>query len=64
LGIVALIEPIVIEDFTPYATGRFFLLLSGAVLWFFVRTSNKITKKEAWFLFALYVLFLIFEFFL
>ncbi len=62
LGIVALINPIIISDFSPYYTGRFFLLFGGVTLWFFVRTSNKITKKEAYILFALYILFLFFEF--
>ncbi len=62
LGIVALINPIIISDFNPYHTGRFFLLFGGATLWFFIRTSNKITKKEAWILFVIYILFLFFEF--
>ncbi len=64
LGVVAIIDPIVIDNFAPYSVGRFFLILSGVALWFFVRTSNKITRREAWVLFAIYALFLIFEFFI
>ncbi len=64
LGVVALIEPIVIYDFEPYTTGRLFLILSGAVLFLFIRTSNKITKREAVILFLIYLSFLISQFIL
>ncbi len=64
LGVVSLIEPIVIENFEPYSVGRIFLILGGVVLWFFVRTSNKITRAEATILLAIYVLFLLSEFFI
>ncbi len=61
LGIVVLINPITIIDFSPYVFSRFFLILSGIILWFFVRTSNKLTKKEAVFLFIIYFSFLFTE---
>ncbi|MEA2092423.1 MAG: sodium:calcium antiporter [Patescibacteria group bacterium] len=62
LGIVALIEPIVITDFDPYRTARFFLLISAVLFWFFIKTKNVFTRKEAVFLFTVYLSFIIFEF--
>ncbi len=62
LGIVALIEPIVVVDFSPLYVARFFLIAGGFFLLFFVRTSNKITCKEARFLLFIYLLFLFFQF--
>ena len=62
LGIVSLINPIVVVDFSSLRVAQFFLLSGGFFLLLFVRTSNKITKKEAWFLLGVYLLFLLFEF--
>lgn len=59
LGIVALIHPIEIVDFSPFAIARFFLIISAMFFFFFVRTDRKITKKEALFLFGVYILFVI-----
>jgi len=61
LGIVALIRPIEITDFSPFAVGRFFLIISAIFFLFFVRTDRRITKKEALFLLGIYVLFVIVE---
>ncbi len=61
LGIVVLISPMEIVDMTPYSFSRFFLILSGFILWFFARTSNRLTKKEAIVLFVIYFSFLITE---
>lgn len=61
LGIVALIHPIVITDFSPFAIARFFLIISAIFFLFFVRTDRKITKKEALFLLGLYILFVLVE---
>lgn len=61
LGIVSLVNPIVIENFEPYQTSRLFLILSGIILWFFVRTNNRLTKREAFVLFIIYLSFLISE---
>jgi len=57
LGIVALICPIEILDFSPFAIARFFLIISALFFLFFVRTGKKITKKEALFLLGIYILF-------
>jgi cation:H+ antiporter len=61
LGIVALICPIRITDFSPFAVGRFFLIISALFFFLFVRTGRKITKSEAVLLFLLYVAFFITE---
>jgi cation:H+ antiporter len=62
LGIVALINPIEVFDFSSLRVAQFFLISGGLFLLFFVRTNNKITKREAWFLLGVYFLFLLFEF--
>jgi len=59
LGIVALIQPIKIIDFSPIITATFFLIISALFFFFFVRTGRKITKKEAVFLLLIYILFLL-----
>ena len=61
LGIVALICPIEILDFSPFAIARFFLIISALFFLFFVRTGKKITKKEALFLLGIYITFVIVE---
>ncbi len=61
LGIVALISPIQIADFSPFAIARIFLVLAALSFLTFVRTGQKITRKEAVFLLAIYIVFLITE---
>ncbi len=61
LGIVALIHPIEIAHFTPFAIARFFLIISAMFFLFFVRTERKITTREALCLFILYVVFVLVE---
>lgn len=61
LGTVALIHPIQIPDFSPFAVARFFLLVSAVFFLIFIRTDRKITHKEALFLLALYAAFVIVE---
>ena len=61
LGIVALICPIEIVDFSPFALGRFFLVISAIFFFFCIRTEHKITKKEALFLLAIYISFVTIE---
>ncbi len=64
LGIVAVISPIEVVDFSSLRVAQFFLIAGGFFLLFFIRTSNKITRKEAWFLLGIYLMFLFFEFIL
>jgi len=58
LGTVALITPINIVDFSPFAIARIFLIISALFFLFFVRTGRKITKKEALFLLLIYIAFI------
>jgi cation:H+ antiporter len=58
LGIVALIHPIRIENFSPFAIARFFLLISAFFFLIFLRTDRKITRKEGVFLLFLYIAFI------
>lgn len=61
LGIVALLNPIEIEDFSPFAIARFFLIISALLFLVFLRTGKKITKKEAFILLGLYITFVVAE---
>ncbi len=61
LGIVVLINPIIINDFSAYSVSRIFLILAGVLLWFFVRTNNMLTRKEAIILSLIYLGFLFSE---
>jgi len=61
LGIVALICPIKIVDFSPFVIARFFLIISALFFLFFIRTGQKITKKEALFLLGIYITFVLVE---
>jgi len=61
LGIVALICPIKIVDFSPFAIARFFLIISAIFFFLTVRTDRKITKKEALFLIGIYIIFVAVE---
>jgi cation:H+ antiporter len=63
LGIVALIHPIRIFDFSPFVIGRFFLIISAIFFLFFARTDRKITRREGLFLLAIYFIFVIVELF-
>ncbi len=61
LGIVASIKPITINNLTPFAIARFFLIISAVFFLIFLRTGRKVSRKEAFFLLLLYVLFVLAE---
>lgn len=61
LGVVALIYPIKIVDFSPLLIARFFLIISAFFFLFFVRTGRRITKREAIFLLGIYFIFVLTE---
>jgi len=61
LGIVALICPVKIYDFSPFAIGRVFLIISAIFFLIFIRTGHKITRKEALFLLGIYITFVLVE---
>ena len=63
LGIVVLISPIRNIDFSPFAIARIFLIISAVFFLIVVRTDQKITKKEAFLLIGIYILFLLAEIF-
>jgi cation:H+ antiporter len=64
LGLVAIISPFTIIDFSPFLIARFFLLIAVIYYFFAIRTDKKITKKEGLLLLFLYISFLITEIFL
>ena len=61
LGTVSLICPIKIVDFSPFAIGRIFLIISAIFFLLFIRTGRKITRKEALFLLGIYITFVLVE---
>lgn len=63
LGIVALLSPIKIEDFSPLVVARVFTIISALFFILVIRTDSKLTKREAAFLIFLYVAFLVTEIF-
>lgn len=63
LGIVALVAPIQIYDFSPFVIARIFMIISALFFVFVLKTGQTITKKEGFFLIIVYFLFLISELF-
>jgi cation:H+ antiporter len=61
LGTVAVIRPIIIPDFSPFAIARIFLVMAAAFFLFFVKSDQKISWKEAVFLMLVYFGFLFAE---
>jgi cation:H+ antiporter len=61
LGIVSLISPIKITEIPSIIIGRIFLIISAFLFLFFIRTGQKITKKEGVFLLLIYMVFIIVE---
>ncbi|HEA84362.1 MAG TPA: sodium:calcium antiporter [Candidatus Wildermuthbacteria bacterium] len=61
LGIVAILQPIIIEDFSPFAIARFFVFFAALFFLLFVRTERRITKKEGIFLLGIYIAFVVAE---
>lgn len=63
LGIVALISPFEINDFSPFLIARAFAIIAAFVFLFAIKTDKKITKKEALILLLIYIAFLVAEIF-
>jgi cation:H+ antiporter len=61
LGIVVLISPFEIPNFSPFATARVFTAIAALYFLFATRTGRKITKKEAAVLLFIYILFVLVE---
>ncbi|MFA5431410.1 MAG: hypothetical protein WC319_00805 [Candidatus Paceibacterota bacterium] len=64
LGIVALINPIYISDFSPFGVARIFLFIAIIFFFFFIKNDSQITKKEAIFLLFIYIAFILTELFI
>ncbi len=62
LGLIALISPLKIPNFSPYLRGTFFTVATCLFFVLFARTDRKITKNEAIFLLSIYILFFLAEF--
>ncbi len=61
LGTVALVCPIQISDFSPFFVGRIFLIISAIFFLLFIRSGQKITRREAIFLLGIYITFFLVE---
>ena len=61
LGIVTILSPIEIPDFSPFAIARIFLVLAALAFVIFTRTKQTIDKREGLYLIGLYILFLLAE---
>jgi cation:H+ antiporter len=59
LGVVSLVHPIQIADFHPFAVARIFLVISVIAFFIFLKTHQKISKKEGVGLICIYFIFLI-----
>ena len=64
LGIVALVAPFQIRDFSPFLIARIFMLIACVFYPIFIISDKRITKKEGLLLFSIYVLFLLTEIFI
>ncbi len=58
LGITVLICPLEITDFTVYAAGIMFTILSALFFYLFARSNNEISRKEGFFLLGIYLVFI------
>lgn len=63
LGIVIILCPFQINDFSPFLIARIFLIIALVVFILAIRTGEKITKKEALILLLIYIAFLLAEVF-
>lgn len=61
LGIVALLSPIKIPDFSPFAIARIFLIIGSLAFIVFTRSKQSINKKEGLCLLFIYITFVIME---
>jgi Ca2+/Na+ antiporter len=61
LGLVAIIHPIANIDFSPFAVARVFLMLAAVFFLVIIKTDQRITRDEGFFLIGIYAMFLICE---
>jgi cation:H+ antiporter len=63
LGIVALVAPFEIKDFSPFLIARVFLIFASIFFLIIIRRGKSFTKKEGLVLLSIYIIFLITEVF-
>lgn len=63
LGIVVLISPIILEDFSPFLIARIFTIIAAFLYLVIIKTDREITKREAIILIFIYIAFLLAEIF-
>lgn len=63
LGIISLVSPIEIANFSPFVIGRAFLVVAALFFFLFIHSGKKVTRKEAVILLLLYLLFIVCELF-
>lgn len=63
LGIVALVAPFTITDFSPFLIARIFLIIAIGFFLMVIRSGRQITKKEGLILLSIYIAFLLTEIF-
>jgi cation:H+ antiporter len=61
LGVVVLLSPIEIPNFSPFAVARIFLIISALLFLFFIQSGKKISKNEGYFLLLVYIVFVVVE---
>ncbi|MCX6761048.1 MAG: hypothetical protein NTZ84_03040 [Candidatus Nealsonbacteria bacterium] len=61
LGLVALISPFQISDPSSFLVARIFLIAAALFFYFSVRSGKRITRKEAFVLLFIYIVFLVAE---
>ena len=64
LGIVALVAPFQIINFSPFIIARVFMVVACLFYLFFITSSRKLTKKEGLVLLLIYIVFLLTEIFI
>jgi cation:H+ antiporter len=64
LGVLALVSPFHINDFSPFLNARIFLIIAALLSLIFIRTGKEITRREAMMLLFVYIVFLMVEVFL
>jgi len=63
LGVVSMISPIHIDDFSPFGVARIFTFIAIFFFFIFIKNDSKISKKEAMILLFVYIAFILTEVF-
>ena len=64
LGIIALISPFEINDFSPFLITRIFTIIASLLFIIFIRTDKRISRTEGMIFLLTYILFLLVQIFL